>query len=168
MVTQVRTLIVYYSRTGTTRTLANTLAAELKADVDGILCDRYRPGGLRYLRAGYDSVQGNMPPIEPPQSAAADYDLVLIGAPIWTSYPAVPVRAFLETRPALPTRIAVFLTHGGHSPPEKAVAMMTSLLPRQIEAALTLSADDVNGDALPDAVRSFADGLLRGTDPADP
>lgn len=160
------TLIVYYSRTGTTRRLADALAAELKADVSEIRCGRYRPGGLRYLRAGYDSVRGNLPPIEMPQKTPSEYDLVLIGAPVWTSYPALPIRAYLDNSPELPTRIALFLTHGGHSPPEKAVEMMTSLLPRQIEAALALNADDVNGDALPEKVRSFADGLQRGTDPA--
>lgn len=160
-----RTLIVYYSRTGTTRKLADALAAELKADVGEIRCDRYRPGGLRYLRAGYDSLNGNMPPIELPQKNPSEYDLVLIGAPVWTSYPALPIRAYLDNSPELPARIALFLTHGGHSPPEKTVEMMTSLLPRQIEAALTLSADEVNGDALPDAVGSFATGLRHGPGP---
>ncbi len=161
----VRTLIVYYTRTGTTRTLANALATELKADVDEIQCERYRPGGLRYLRAGYDSVRGNLPPISIPAKNPSDYDLVLIGGPIWTSYPALPIRAYLDRAPALPARVAVFLTFGGHSPPEKAIEMMTSLLPRQIDAALTLSSDDVNGDALPEVVHSFAAGLRRGIEP---
>ncbi len=160
-----RTLIVYYSRTGTTRRLADALAAKLKADVGEIRCDRYRPGGLRYLRAGYDSLKGKMPPIEMPQKNPSEYDLFLIGAPVWTSYPALPIRAYLDNSPELPAQIAVFLTHGGHSPPEKSVKMMASLLPRQIEAALTLSADEVNGDALLEAIRSFADRLLRGVDP---
>ena len=155
-----RTLIVYYTRTGTTRKLANALATELRADIEEIRCDRYRPGGLRYLRAGYDSLQGNMPPIEMSQISPTEYDLVLIGAPVWTSYPAIPIRAFLGAAPDLPARIAVFLTHGGHSPPEKAVEMMASLMPRQIEAALTLSNEDVNRGALPGATRTFAEGLL--------
>jgi len=163
----VRTLIVYYSRTGTTRTLANALAAELTADVDEIRCERYRPGGLRYLRAGYDSVRGNLPPIELPAKNPSDYDLVLIGCPIWTSYPALPIRAYLDRAPELPARTAVFLTFGGHSPPQKAIELMTSFLPHQIDAALTLSSDDVNGDALPEAVGSCAAELLRGTGPVD-
>lgn len=161
-----RTLIIYYSRTGTTRTLAEALATELKGDIDEIRCERYRPGGLRYLRAGYDSLRGNLPPIVMPAKEPSDYDLVLIGGPIWTSYPALPIRAYLDHTPDLPARIAVFLTFGAHSPPQKAIEMMTSLLPRQIEAALTLSSDDVNGEALPDAVRGFAAGLLRGIEPA--
>lgn len=161
-----RTLILYYSRTGTTRTLAKALAAELKADADEIQCERYRPGGLRYLRAGYDSVRGNLPPIGMPTKDPSDYDLVLIGGPIWTSYPALPIRAYLDRAPELPARIAVFLTFGGHSPPEKAIEMMTSLLPHQIDAALSLNSDDATGNALPAAVSSFAASLMRGVDPA--
>lgn len=158
----VQTLIVYYTRTGTTRRLAEALATELQADIDEIRCERYRPGGLRYLRAGYDSVKGNLPPIAGPAKNPSEYDLVLIGAPVWTSYPALPIRSYLDRTPELPKRIAVFLTHGGHSPPEKAVDMVSSLLPRQIEAALTLSSDEVHGDGFRQAVRSFAAGLQRG------
>ncbi len=154
-----RTLIIYYSRSGTTRKLAEALATELSADIEEIRCDRYRPGGFRYLRAGYDSVRGNLPPIDMPQKSGSDYDLILIGAPVWTSYPATPVRAFLANMPGLPARIAVFLTHGGHSPPEKAVEMLAALLPRQAEATLHLSSGDVNGDALSGAVHSFAETL---------
>lgn len=73
-----RTLIVHYSRTGTTRALAGALGA----DVAEIRCKRYQGGFLRYLRAGYNSIEGNLPPVEAPPTAAAAYDLVLIGGPV--------------------------------------------------------------------------------------
>ena len=98
----VKALIIYYSRTGNTRWLAQALADQLDAEVLELKCDRYRPGPLRYLRAGYDSVKGNIPPIDLPQRNYLAYDLVLLGTPIWTSYPALPLRAFLEGKPVLP------------------------------------------------------------------
>lgn len=157
-----RTLVIYYSRTGTTRKLANALAAELNADIEEVGCDRYRPGAFRYLRAGYDSLRGNLPSIEVPQMNVSEYDRVLIGAPIWTSYPALPIRTFLASAPPFPARIIVFLTYGGHSPPDQAVGIMTAQLPRHIEAALSLRSDDVNSDTLHDTVRTFANGLNTG------
>ena len=102
-----KALIVYYSRTGTTAKVAESLAAALKADVVEIKCARYRPGWLRYLRAGYDSVKGIMPPIEVPRIQPLNYDVILLGAPIWTSYPALPLRSFLALGtdlPALPDK----------------------------------------------------------------
>jgi len=121
-VLSVKTLIVYYSRTGTTRKLAQALADAFGADISEIRCDRYGPGPFRYLRAGYDSVKANLPPIDMPQTRFLDYDLVLIGGPIWTSYPALPIRALLAGKPELPERVGLFLTYGGHSSPDKAIA----------------------------------------------
>lgn len=43
----------------------------LGADLAEFRCKRYQGGLLRYLRAGYDSVSGNLLPIEAPAIAAA-------------------------------------------------------------------------------------------------
>lgn len=155
-----RTLIVYYSRTGTTRRLATALAGALDAELAEIHCARYRRGWFRYLLAGYDSVKGNLPPIEVPSVAFGDYDLVLIGAPVWTSHPALPIRAFLAGAPALPARTALFLTYGGHSPAETAVAELTAVLPSPAEADLCLRSDEVGGNS--DRLDAFLEALKPG------
>ena len=152
-----KVLIVYYSRTGTTKALAAALAERLNADTVEIRCPRYRPGMFRYLRAGYDSVKGDLPPIDMPRVAARDYDTVLLGAPIWTSHPALPLRAFLAQAPDLPARVGLFLTHGAHSPPETAVKEAEALLPGRIEASLTVREADVRGNTFADALDAFAD-----------
>lgn len=154
-------LIVYYSRTGTTKTLATALADKLNADLAEIRCRRYGRGIFRYLRAGYDSVRGNLPPIDMPQTATQTYDLVLLGAPIWTSHPALPLRAFLAGAPALPARVALFLTYGGHSSPDIAIRETEALLPGPLEACLSLRSPDVEGAGLSSAVDAFAEQLIR-------
>ncbi len=154
-------LIAYYSRSGTTQKLALALASALDADVVEIRCKRYGPGIFNYLRAGYDSVKGNLPPIELSRDSAQDYDLVLLGAPIWTSYPALPLRAFLAGKPRLPPRVALFLTYGGHSPPETAVNEVEALLPVPVEASLLLRSKEVREDVLPDKVAEFTATLTR-------
>lgn len=156
---KLRTLIIYYSRTGTTATIARALANRLDADTREISCNRYTGGMLRYLLAGYDSVRGNLPEIEIPKFAAEKYDLVLIGTPVWTSHPALPVRAFLGGKPELPARVAVFLTHGGHSPAQTCIDELAELLPVSIEAKLTFSSAQVSGGKFADDVSKFADEL---------
>lgn len=150
-----KTLIVYYSRTGTTAKIAQSLASALEADVVEIKCARYRPGWLRYLRAGYDSVRGIMPPIDVQRIQPLNYDLIVLGAPIWTSYPAVPLRSFLALDTDLPSRIALFLTYGGHSPPSKAITLVADLLPVGIEATLSVQQEDVDGRGFPAVTESF-------------
>jgi flavodoxin len=57
-----KTLVPYYSLSGTTRTVATQLAGDLGADIEEIRCKRYLPGFWGYLRAAYDSARGNLPP----------------------------------------------------------------------------------------------------------
>lgn len=154
-----RTAIVFYSRTGHARAIAGRLAGLLDGDLVEIRCRRYRTGWLRYLLAGYDSVKGNLPAIDMPEADLAAYDLVLIGAPVWTSYPALPVRAFLAAQPKLPDRVAVFFSCGGHSPPEKAVAEVNALLGRPVESTLAVKEGDAGSEDAERAVEAFADAL---------
>jgi len=153
------TLVLYYSRTGTTATIAKALANRLDADTREISCDRYTGGIFRYLLAGYDSVRGNLPEIEMAELAAEQYDLVLIGTPIWTSHPALPIRTFLDRKPELPARVAVFLTHGGHSPAQTCIDELAELLPVPIEAKLTLNSAQVSGGKFAVDVSEFASEL---------
>lgn len=158
-----RTAIIYYSRTGTTKILADALALELGADIGEIRCVRYRPGALRYLLAGYDSVKGNLPPIESPVMDLAGYDLVLIGTPVWTSHPSLPVRAFLAGKPDLPDRVALFLTHGGHSPVETAISECAALLPKPIAGNLAIQKDEVVKNNTSWRIHAFAQTLMKDT-----
>lgn len=154
-----RSAVIYYSRTGTTRIVANALASELGAHIVEIRCARYRPGLLRYLLAGHDSVKGKLPSIELPALDLAAYDLLLIGTPVWTSHPSLPVRAFLAGKPDLPDRVALFLTHGGHSPVDKAVAELAELLPNPLTASLAIHAKTVADNDITGRIHTFAEKL---------
>lgn len=143
-----KALIIFYSRTGTTRRLAGVLAEALSADRAEIRCRRYDGGVFSYLRAGYDSVKGNLPAIETTREVTGTYDLAVLGAPIWTSHPAVPLRAFLATAPPLPARTGLFLSYGGHSPPETAVKETEDLLPGPLAASLAVKGRGLDEDAL--------------------
>lgn len=137
-----KTLILYYSRTGTSEALANLLQKELDADILRLECDRY-DGLWGYVRAGYDSLKRRLPSLDPIKVNPDDYDILLIGGPIWTSYPPTPVRSFLCGNTSLPDRIGLFLTYGGHSPPEKAEADIQALLPTPLEDSVFVSESDM-------------------------
>ena len=74
-----RTLIVFYSLTGTTRRMTEALAAELNE----IRCPRYHPGVFGFWQAGYASRKSKIPEIEPPKHKPSDHDLVVVGGPAW-------------------------------------------------------------------------------------
>lgn len=150
-----RTLILFYSRSGTTSAAAHVLAERLDADLGEITCDRYRWPVLGYARAGYDSLKRIVPPISIPSEQIESYDRLVVGTPIWTSYPATPMRAFLSENTEWPKHIALFVTFGGHSPPEKALAEMASMLPQKPEARLALHADDVKEGRIVERAANF-------------
>lgn len=156
-----RALIIYYSRTGTTRWLATVLAKALGADVIEIRCKRYDGGIFRYLLSRYDSVKGNLPQIEAPQIEKHKYALVVICTPIWTSHPSLPIRAYLASTPELPKRIALALTYGRHSLPRLAIEELAGQLSRPQEASLSLKQSQMHDGTFSNAVDKFVARLTR-------
>ncbi len=108
-----KTLIVYYSRSGTTRVVARALAKDLPADIEEIHCNRYARGFSNYLLAVYESWKGKRPRIDPLAHALSEYELVVIAGPIWAFRPATPLRTFLTQERIRLRRVAFLLTHGG-------------------------------------------------------
>ncbi len=139
-------LVLYYSRSGRTEKLAQRLAKGLEADLECIECERYEGGIWRYLLAGYDSLSGKLPPIPPLRKNPADYDLVLLGFPIWTSYPAVPIRSYLSSNPSFPEKVGVFITYGGQSKPSLAVSQIVDYLQRPVVESLAIRNKEEGSD----------------------
>jgi flavodoxin len=108
-----RILVVAYSRTGTTRRVAEAVAAQCDADLEWIR-DRDNREGLRgYLRSAAQSLAHRCPWIQPPRCPPGDYALVIIGTPVWAGNIASPVRSYLTRHGRRCRRVAFFCTHGG-------------------------------------------------------
>jgi menaquinone-dependent protoporphyrinogen IX oxidase len=153
-----RTLIIFYSRTGNTKKAADALAARMGADLAEIRCDRYRTGFLSYLTAGLDSLTGRLPAITLPPQSASDYDLVVIGGPLWTHHLASPILTFLRTDIHLPPKVALLVTRDV-APPESAFAEMQALLRNPAVAKLALTSGGIKRGTIGDEVQGFADKL---------
>lgn len=135
-------LVLYYSRTGTTEHLAKLLASALDADLAQIECDQYR-GAFGYVRAAYDSLKRRLPDIKVSIDSVEKYDLLILGGPIWTSYPAAPLRAFLAQKRALPKQVALFMTYGGHSPAAKAEREIEDMLGSGLTGTILAKASEL-------------------------
>jgi flavodoxin len=108
-----RTLVLYYSRTGHTRDVARDVAAALGADLEAIVDPTRRSGLLGWLRCGYEAGRRRAAPIWPLVHEIDDYDLVVVGTPIWNGTVSSPARAALaRLRGRLPA-VAFFSTMSG-------------------------------------------------------
>lgn len=111
-----KVLVVYYSRTGHTRTVALLLANTLGADLESIDEDVKSPqrGRFRsYLKSALEGMLHLKASIRSPRHDASQYDLILIGTPIWFWSVSSPVRAYIARYRGDFRRVAFFCTCGG-------------------------------------------------------
>jgi flavodoxin len=107
-----KVLVAFYSRTGRTRRVAEDLASHLHADLEEIIDKKNRKGLLGFLRAGRDAMKGIPAEIAAPAKDPANYDLVLVGTPIWGGRITPAVRTYLDSGKTSLKDFAFFLTSG--------------------------------------------------------
>lgn len=107
-----KTLLVFYSATGHTRAIADEIAAELGATVVQITCPSLDLGGFLTLRRIWSALTRSRPDIKLSSSEAVEeFDLVLIGGPIWAGKLATPVSRYInQVAHRLPKMVGVFIS----------------------------------------------------------
>ena len=139
-----RVLIVYYSRTGNTAALAEGLARATQGDLEKISVLTPREGVLGYLFSGLEATLQLESRILPPRRNPRDYDIVLIGSPVWNAAVSSPVRAYLERVSGGLPHVGFFVTSGGGE--DKAVLeQMAVLAGKQPLGMLGLRERDLKG-----------------------
>ena len=111
-----KSLIVYYSRTGNTRFVAETVAAEIGADVEEVVDLKKRSGPIGYLSGGSEARRGKETQIAPTKKSPAQYDLIIVGTPVWASRPSPAILTYLKKNDLSGKKVAVFFTQGGKKP----------------------------------------------------
>jgi len=120
-------LVVYFSRSGNTESMANLLASKLNADSEKLVEQGTDWEGVwGYLKAGKAAWQETATSIEKLKKNPADYDLVVIGTPIWAWNMTPAVRSFLTAYKDDLKKVAFFATEDG-SGHEKAFKNMETL-----------------------------------------
>lgn len=137
-----RILVVFFSRSGTTREVALQLGDRLGASLEEISDTTPRKGALGFLRSGIEAWRRQLPPIGSSRRDPAAYDLVIIGTPVWASSVSSPVRAYIRRHRGALTTVAFFCTCGGTGS-HRALAQMQQELGRAPVVRLQLRQDDV-------------------------
>jgi len=88
-------LVVYYSRHGHTRLVGKKIAKFLNADIEEIIDLRSRKNIISWAESAFDENLRKPTKIKKPKKDPSDYDLVIVGSPIWDGL-TPPVRAYLS------------------------------------------------------------------------
>jgi flavodoxin len=107
-----RILVVYYSRTGTTRKVAEHIAERLGADIEEIIDRKKRTGAIGWLMAGRDAGRRSLTEIEEPRMDPGEYDLLVIGSPVWNDTVSTPIRTYITEYASRFNNLALFTTQG--------------------------------------------------------
>ncbi len=105
-----KSLVVYYSRTNTTRKLAEKIAGEINADIEEIKPKVNYQGKIGYVRGGKDAMSEKIIDLEELKYNPEDYDVVYIGGPVWASKAANPLISYLNQNTF--RNVKLFLTAG--------------------------------------------------------
>lgn len=102
-------LVAFYSRDGHTREVARKIAEALNADIDEILDKKNRKGLFGFLIAGYDATMNKTTEIVFERNPS-EYDLVIIGSPVWNGRVTPAVRTYLLQNREKIKKVAFFVT----------------------------------------------------------
>jgi flavodoxin len=146
--------IVYHSETGTTRAVAERLAAVVRGDLIEVKdLAGYSKVGM-YLMGAPRAMGGKKADIEPAVIDLSGYDAVVVGTPVWAGSPtpaanaAVAALVGIEGKPAV-----IFCTSRGS--PGKTLETMRAMLAGRgadVRGAVGFTAQDVRDPAAMEAL----------------
>lgn len=107
-------LVLYYSQTSNTKSVAEEIANRLGADIEEIHATIPYDGDFQSTieRCMKEREQGILPEIQPVPADIAQYDVIFIGYPVWFGTYAPPVAAFLDKVDLSGKKIVPFCTFG--------------------------------------------------------
>lgn len=114
-----KVLIATYSFSGTTKKVADKLA-ELLPDSDQFSIDvadeTFSPDMFKTAEIAKQQIAGgDYPTLTHPVPDVSQYDLILVGSPVWSGKPATPVHTFLQHLQGFAGKVATFYTDAGNA-----------------------------------------------------
>lgn len=106
-----KALVAYFSYSGTTKGVAETLSSRIGADLFEI-APKEEYSNV-YLQSNMEIRRGDRPELFAAVDNMEDYDIVFIGYPVWFHATPAPVNSFLESYDLTGKLIIPFCTSGG-------------------------------------------------------
>jgi flavodoxin len=152
-------LVVFYSRSGTTKKVALELAQALGCEHEELEDTQDRSGIGGWLRSGRQAMKDEPTTLKPVKKDLSQYDMFIVGTPVWAGKMSVPTRTFLVQNKDTLKEVAFFYTSGGKDNEQKIFPVMEAVCGKKPKATLGLRTKEVKKDEFKDKVQSFAKAL---------
>lgn len=130
--------VVFYSLSGNTQAAAKEIAEGIGADLIELKLVKPFPTekSKQLALGGMQAMFGMKPAIQELSKNIKEYDVLILGTPIWAGKIAAPVHSFLNKYQVLDKIVAVFTFSGGGDN-KRCIAKLSKRLPRlKVEVAL--------------------------------
>ena len=130
--------VVFYSLSGNTQAAAKEIAEGIGADLIELKLVKPFPTekSKQLALGGMQAMFGKKPAIQELSKNIKEYDVLILGTPIWAGTIAAPVHSFLNKYQVLDKIVAVFTFCGGGDN-KRCIAKLSKRLPRlKVEVAL--------------------------------
>ncbi|MDR1913757.1 MAG: hypothetical protein LBQ68_04640 [Clostridiales bacterium] len=106
-----KNLIVYFSRTGSTESVAKVLAAKLGCDTDKLYyADREK---ISFANAGLESLRKQITTLKGDEHDPGIYDKIFFVSPVWAGSLSTPIRSYMKSNKDKIKDYALIVTCGG-------------------------------------------------------
>lgn len=105
-----RVLVVFYSRVGKTKALAERIAEKMNGDIEQII-DKKNRMGIHMMSSGRDAMKKVLADIDEVVKSPSDYGLVIVGTPVFSGRVSAPIRTYLMKNRDGISKVALFSTH---------------------------------------------------------
>ena len=105
-----KTLIIYYSESGKTKIVAETLSVKLNGDLIQIEDKKNRRGFKNKMTASLDAMRENKTEISPRRVDVSDYDIIYFGTPVWASKPSPAIITIIDRCDLRAKDVVIFAT----------------------------------------------------------
>jgi flavodoxin len=110
-----KTLVIYYSYEGSCALIAKHIRGALQADMLELKTEdeKKRTGLVKYIWGGRQVITKKRPKLKPYVIDPDQYDLIIIGCPVWAGSPAPALNSFLGETKIRGKKLALFCCHAG-------------------------------------------------------
>ena len=157
-----RKLIVYYSRTGRNRILAEELQKAIGADIEEIVELKNRQGTWGYLMGGLDSFLRLKTKIKTGEVDPSDYALTIVVAPVWLFRIPPAVRTYLTINKANFRKLALLSVSRRGDRNTKVTAEIAKIVEEPVSSELMLNEEEFDQNKYRRKFAEFATGIVTG------
>ncbi|MEI6835697.1 MAG: flavodoxin [Candidatus Falkowbacteria bacterium] len=157
-----KSIIIYYSLDGNVKLLSETMAQEIGADILPLQLKRAIKTGtfMKYFWGGRQVIMKSTPELEALTLNPNDYDLIIIGTPVWASNYTPAIRSFLLNNQLSHKKIALFCSHES-VPGKTLINLQAELADNQIISTIDFFAPLKHNQALAlDEAKVWAKSLV--------